>query len=137
MKTQEVGGVFSKLRNSQKEILIEIKRKAARHGDDWKHFIPNGSFSSIETEFKWDDEKNTIVIVERFVPDPSDSSHEYDYVVTLNLNEIAELLKHVCEDGLTKSPNSIGPALKPLAVNLLRLVVAANDMKTSPLANEK
>lgn len=124
---------------------MEIKRIAARRSDgDWKHLVSSDSpnlavlaaINSTNSKFKWDIEKNAILIEVQDAPDPSDPKSEYNYVVTLDLNDIAELLNQVSKDGLAMSPNALGQALKPLAVNLLRLVVAANGMNTSPLANE-
>jgi hypothetical protein len=66
----------------------------------------------------------------------SDKSGNYDFSVSLTLDDIAEILKQLANDGLKEAPSEIHAALKASRTSLLRLLACAEGYTSSKIPRQ-
>jgi hypothetical protein len=122
---------------------MKIRRKAGQRFHKWTQLFDGaierphtGIAHEQQARVKWDDKQHALVIDAWYAPHQSDPERTYDFQIILDLNDISEILHCTSDDGLAKSGKALGPALGPLAIDLLRLVVAANGLETTQPISE-
>lgn len=122
---------------------MKIRRKAGQRFHKWTQIFDGaiekahmGIAGEQQARVKWDDTQQALVIDAWYAPHQSDSERTYDFQIILDLSDIVEILHCTSNDGLAKSAKILGSTLGPLAIDLLRLVVAANGMETTQPISE-
>lgn len=87
--------------------------------------------SITNTNPSWDYETQTIKINARNLTDPS-LSGEYNYMLTLNLNDIVDIINKLATSGIAESSPALQESLTPASHALLRLIVLASGLGLAP-----
>jgi hypothetical protein len=103
-----------------------LKRWGANRNFGWTALINNKNFSA-----SWNKKDSTVDLMFRKVSDPNGNG-QYNFEISLSLEEITKILTTVSDQALQHSPEVVCQKMSISTRSLLRLLISAGGLPPGP-----